>query len=137
MPDTGAMRERCCAMQWLRSHARWGSALALFALVCQLTLCFSHVHIHDDPAHSQQLASASSGQEASTSSGDADGPVGEPNDHCPLCIASGLISTSLISEPPALPKLLLARSLQIAWSFENCATAQRCADSRARAPPLA
>ena len=111
-------------MQWLRSQVRWGAALALFALVCQLALSFGHVHDVHQP---HQLAATSSEQATSASSADADEPPGDPNDHCSICIVTGLVSASLISEPPALSKLLPARSLQIAWDLEHSAPAQRCA----------
>jgi hypothetical protein len=32
-------------MDWFRSRSKWGSYLALFALVFQLALTFGHVHL--------------------------------------------------------------------------------------------
>ncbi len=128
-------------MHWLRSHARWGAAPALLALLCQLALGLGHVHLHDG---SEQVLSAtttappsSEQRQAAATTGSDDEPAGRPDEYCAVCAIASLIGTSRVAEPPALPALFLAGPIQVAWYFEARAAEQRPALSRARAPPLA
>jgi hypothetical protein len=128
-------------MHWLRSHARWGTALALLALTCQLALGFGHVHLLDGAEHtpsaSTSVLPSFDQRQAAATTGNDDEPAGPPDEYCAVCAIASLIATSRVADPPALPALFLADPVQVAWYFETRAAKQRPALSRARAPPPA
>src|SRR5436190_19392747 len=90
-------------MRWVRSHARFGSCLALFALALQLTLSFGHLHFD---ARSNQAAPWFSASSSVNSPVSGEIPV-QPTKHtkfadfCAICAVVHMAASSLIATPPS------------------------------------
>ena len=76
-------------MDWFRSRSKWGSYLALFALVFQLALTFGHVHL-------DRAAPISADRSTVTT-------VIASDDRCPICTLIHLAGALVLAEPPSLP----------------------------------
>ena len=134
------------AMRWLRH--RWGSYLALAALLFQLALTFGHVHLghvhlghvqfgHVDLAHAGSSAGEATiaavgghGDEAPSS------PDAPDHDHCATCALIHLAQALLTPDAPILPhpvSLDPPRLIAVAAGL----TPPLPALFRARAPPHA
>ena len=131
-------------MRWFRSHARWGSWLALSALALQLVLSFGHIHLKDV----LRPADASSGPiiAAPAPEPDAQGPAASPADHashehedeyCAIYAINSLIGSSQTAAPPPVPLPLVAARVQLATGHQSLLAERRHAGAQARAPPLA
>src|SRR5882762_9293799 len=102
-------------MRGVRSNARFGSWLALFALALQLTLSFGHVHLN---AHFSGAWSTAS-QEMPASGGVPDKPAKHTKftDFCAICavvhMASSLLVPTISSD--LLPDLVSHE--RVPWSF--------------------
>ena len=128
-------------MRWLRH--RWGSYLALAALLFQLALTFGHVHLghvqfgHLDLVH----AGSSSGDVTITAVGGhgdeaPSGPDAPGDDHCATCALIHLAQALLTPDAPILPQpVWLDRPLLVAATAGL--TPPLPALFRARAPPHA
>src|SRR6187399_1856063 len=94
------MRSVFC-MNWLRSHIKHGSRLALFALAVQFVLAFGH--IHGMAALAAPVAAtaiqAAIGPAPSAPQPDSDQ---SPGDVCSICAVLALANTVLFSAPPIL-----------------------------------
>ena len=125
-------------MRWFRLRQRWGSYLALAALVFQLAIACSHVHLdHAHLGHAEShagdaaiAAGADHGPEAPST------PEGPDQDHCAICALIHLTQTLVAPTAPilALP-VAFERHALIAVATEL--TAPHPALFRARAPPIA
>ena len=121
-------------MQWLRSHLRLGSCVALFALAVQLVLTFGHMHLGGLSRHLSTTTEVSVGT-AAPAGNDQPNPA---DDYCALCALTHLAGTLLLASPAALP-------LPLASAQSRCSEAVLCfvlpgrrsASFAARAPPLA
>ncbi len=133
-------------MRWLRH--RWGSYLALAALLFQLALTFGHVdlghvhlgHLHFDHAD-QDRAGSSTGEIAiAAMGGHGDEAPSVPDapghDHCATCALIHLAQALLTPDAPILPQPVLPDRPLFAATAAGLAPPQS-ALFRARAPPAA
>src|SRR5262249_37503561 len=122
-------------MRWFRTHIRWGSRLALFALAVQLLLAFSHVH-------GFQVAPASTGIALAdqAAGGDAGSPThkrhGPSDPGCAICALIQLAATAALAAPPALPERVRSAELRLAAPAQAALAAWPYGLFRARAPPM-
>src|SRR5262245_59969726 len=111
-PSQGAPKaaQSVTTMGWFRSRSRWGSYLALFALVVQLALSFGHVHIEGGApvaGHASQLLGihpASAAAAATVDAASQEFPA-LADDHCPICALIHLASALVPATAPTLPQL--------------------------------
>lgn len=128
-------------MGWFRSRSRWGSWLALLALVLQLALSFGHVHLDDDDAPVSQHLTLVGAHVSAAVAATAD-PAGKdapalPDDYCPICTLIHLAGALMPAEPPSLPLPTALARLRTNSAAEFDLTASPRAPFGARAPPLA
>lgn len=125
--DSGGDR---IAMRWLRQ--KWGSYLALAALVFQLALTFGHVHLDHVGSLSDHAWIASTAGNAADAPLSPDAP---DHDHCAIC---ALIHLAQALVAPVAPVLLLPASFEHRVRLADAVglTARHLALFRARAPPL-
>jgi hypothetical protein len=88
-------------MNWVRSHIKHGSRLALLALAVQCVLAFGHFHGMAAQAAPAAVTAveAALGPAPSGPQPDSDQP---PSDVCAICAVLALANTVLFSEPPIL-----------------------------------
>jgi hypothetical protein len=117
-------------MNWVRTHIRNGSTLALFALAIQMMLAFGHYHAgHALVPHgvSTELAQL------------PPGPVHDQHaaDHCDICAVVSMAGTMLAGAPPqiALPPITGFVRVAAAVAFRDLAAIEIA--FQPRAPPLA
>src|SRR5262245_62047887 len=112
-------RRRC---GWFRSRSRWGSYLALFALVVQLALSFGHVHLEGGApvsGHASALFAVhpSNASAAAVDPADKEFPA-LADDHCPICTLIHLAGTLVPATAPALPQLAVFSPVSFAVAVE-------------------
>ena len=122
-------------MGWFRSHCRWGSYLALFALAFQLAVSFGHVHL-------DEIAPPSAGAAAFASTqSDVDAPSGPTgredvaDDCCPICMLIHFAAAKAETTPLPLPNMF--GHLRLAAAVEFGLAASQSTLFQARAPPIA
>jgi hypothetical protein len=122
-------------MRWIH-HRRFGSCLALAALVLQLVLSFGHVHL--DGVHRTHPALAVSGSAAQAS------PLGAPHpgndaddDYCAICATIFLAANSFLPPAPQLPVPFVSRPIEHFAPGAVDFIVPRRAPFQSRAPPLA
>ncbi|HLH87116.1 MAG TPA: hypothetical protein VKX28_01555 [Xanthobacteraceae bacterium] len=120
-------------MNWWRSRRRCGAGLGLLALLVQNVLAFGHIHPEDfQPATARPMAAL-----AHQSPSQPDTPPGQPDDHCPICMAVQLAAVGVVSTPPvvALPSefVRVTHSATVAREI----SVARYVLFRTRAPPIA
>jgi hypothetical protein len=103
-PELGAAQR----MSWCRSTKRFGSWLALFALLIQFTVSFGHIHLDDFASATDGI---SSDAVSSTASQIVERPQAAPakdshkapsRDNCPICASLYLTSHALAWQPPVI-----------------------------------
>lgn len=122
-------------MRVVRSNARFGSWLALFALALQLTLSFGHVHPN---AH---LSRAAPGFAASLEMPAPGGIPEKPTKHtkftdfCAICAVVQMASSSLVPTIPSdfLPDIVSHERMPLSFHAQLIALLRLPA--QARAPP--
>jgi hypothetical protein len=118
-------------MNWVRTHIRNGSTLALFALAIQMMLAFGHYHAgHTLPA--PHGASIELAQLPSAPTHDQ-----HAADHCDICTVTAMAGTMLAGAPPqlALPPITGVARVTATAGFCDLATIEVA--FQPRAPPLA
>jgi hypothetical protein len=105
-------------MTWFRTNRGLAAWLAFFALACQLTLSFGHVHIGKFSAGSPGWAATQSADEPSGDSSPSPqkNPAGPAADFCAVCANISLAGALLLS----ILALILAPDLFIRalpWSL--------------------
>jgi hypothetical protein len=124
-------------MRWRCSDKRFGSWLALFALVIQLAVSFGHVHL-EGIARSDPAGIASAAGTHSSHSLFAPRPgAGGDDDYCPICASVYLTANSFVPAAPMLPVPSASTAVE---HFDHNArdfAAPRRLAFRSRAPPLA
>ena len=134
-------------MRWFRLRQRWGTCLALAALVVQLVVASGHIHL--DPAdhdhshiahaglHGDDAAVAAAAHEHDAHEHDPSGVPAAP-DHRP-CAACALIQLAQSLLAPAAPVLAPPNAIERQPVSESATalTAPEPARFRARAPPFA
>ena len=129
-------------MGWLRSRSRWGSYLALFALVVQLALSFAHVHLEGGAPLAGHASALFAVHPASAAAAAVD-PAGKefpalPDDHCPICTLIHLAGALVPAAAPTLPQLAVFGRIPFAAAVEfDLARPHYYSPLGARAPPLA
>jgi hypothetical protein len=133
-------------MRWFRLHQRWGTCLALAALLIQLVVASGHIHLdaadydHSHVAHVDAPADAQGSNAAIATAAheyDSSGvPHAPDRDHCAVCALIHL-AQSLVA--PSAPLLAQPDFVDRPAASEPTAalTAQHPALFQARAPPLA
>jgi hypothetical protein len=123
-------------MHGVRSNARFGSWLALFALALQLTLSFGHVHVSGHFGRAAPWFAA--GLEMPASGGIPDKPAKHTKftDFCAICAVVQMASSSLI--PTISFDLLpdLQSHERVPLSFHARLIALLRSPAQARAPPV-
>ncbi len=122
-------------MRWVHNR-RFGSWLALAALVLQFVVSFGHVHL--DGVHRTYPALAASGSTAQASQlGAAHSGNDADDDYCPICATIYLAANSFLPPVPQLPVPFVSRLIE---HFDRVAVGfivPRRAPFQSRAPPLA
>ncbi len=93
-------------MDWFRSRSKWGSYLALFALVFQLALTFGHVHLDRAApisADRSAVATADAWNAAPLTPTDPTDRHDRADDRCAICSLIHLAGALVLAEPPSLP----------------------------------
>jgi hypothetical protein len=83
-------------MKWFRSNIRYGSRLALLALVVQFVLSFGHFH----GLAAQAAPAIQSVQQQQPAPGNDTGQ--HPEDICAICAVMALANTVMFATPPLL-----------------------------------
>jgi len=133
-------------MRWFRLRQRWGTCLALAALIIQLVVASGHIHLdfaghHHDHGHDRVALAEPHGGHATFSAAPHE-PV-EPDDkhgsHQDRCAACTLVQLAQSLLAPATPILALPHAFAPQHETESSAalTASTAAHFRARAPPFA
>jgi hypothetical protein len=86
-------------MKWVRSHIKYGSRLALLALVIQFAVSFSHCHAIAAQAITGVQSGVAPAQQPSPTTHDTDQ---QTNDACQICAVIALANTTLFATPPLL-----------------------------------
>ena len=117
-------------MNWVRTHIRNGSTLALFALAIQMLLAFGHYHA----GHALAAPRGASIELAQLPSS----PVHDQHaaDHCDICAVISMAGTMLAASPPQLALPLVVDFVRVSApaEFRDLATIQVA--FQPRAPPL-
>jgi hypothetical protein len=122
-------------MAWFRTNRGLVAWLAFFALACQLTLTFGHVHI--GKFSTGLIAPAAGTQTADTTPTPQNGPAGSLTDFCAVCANISLAGSLIL---PVILALILSLRLftnMLRWplaAFEPASFAHR--PFSARGPPL-
>jgi hypothetical protein len=132
-------------MGWFRKNRGWGAWCALFALVCQLALSFTHVHAWGfGPRAVAALTARLAAQLPAADqlphrlqSTPAPSSPKKGGDLCPICTLIGLAGSLLPLSPPtlSLPVVVAGRMLPIAADRERILSSPNL--FQARAPPIA
>jgi hypothetical protein len=126
-------------MRWVRSHGRFGSCLALFALALQLALSFGHFHSDARINRAGPWLAATSFVNSPVSGEIPEQPSKHTKfaDFCAICAVVHMTSSSLIATPPShsLPDFVSHELMP--WSFGTLLIASRRSSSQPRAPPAA
>ena len=128
-------------MRWFRSNIRAGVAAALFALVVQFAVTFSHVDLDGliwpptRDGHSQTASIAHRFTASLQKPGDTRRSQGVPDTDCPICALIQLASNSPPSVAPPLPVPAMLNGAKLEHRAElRSATATSLA-FQARGPP--
>jgi DUF2946 family protein len=135
------VRKSATTMGWFRSRSRWGSYLALFALVVQLALSFGHVHVEGGAPVSGH-ASALFAVHPSNAAAAVDLAGKEfpalADDHCPICALIHLASALVPAAAPTLPQRAVFGRIPFTAAVEfDLTNPHYSSPLGARAPPLA
>ena len=133
-PRLAAM-DRYRPMRWIYNR-RFGSWLALAALVLQLVVSFGHVHL--DGVHRSYPAPAVSGSGAQASQLPAPHPGNDADDdYCVICATIFLAATTFLPPAPQLPVPSASQTIERFDRVPVVFIASRRAPFQSRAPPLA
>ncbi len=119
-------------MAWFRTNRGVAAWLALFALACQLSFTFGHVHIAKLGADSAAGISVQTPQSPSQKD-----PAGPASDFCAICANISLASTLIL---PILAIILAQRLFSNVLPWSPAASVPASFDHRpfgARGPPYA
>lgn len=129
-------------MRWFRSNIRAGVASALFALLVQFAVTFSHVHLDGlippvRHGHSRGAGVAGHFTASLQKPGDAQGLPGVPDTDCPICALIQLAGTSAPSIAPPLPTPTMVGGAKLELPDELSSAAAPLFAFQARGPPSA
>ena len=128
-------------MRWFRSNIRTGVAAALFALVVQFAVTFSHVDLDGviwpptRHSHSQTASVVHHFTAALQNPGDTRRSQGVPDTDCPICALIQLASNSPPSVAPPLPVPVMLDGTKLELRAELRAAAALSFAFQARGPP--
>jgi hypothetical protein len=126
-------------MHWIRSHIRFGSRLALFALAVQAVLSFGHVHLAAPAAASTNAVPAAITDQSAPALARADTPIpksdGSGGGDCAICALIQLSSSSAPAAAPSLPLPANLAPLALEATAEWPVAASPHFLFQARAPP--
>lgn len=127
-------------MRWFRSNIRAGVATALFALVVQFAVTFSHVHLDGlippvRQAHSRAAGVIGHFTASLQNPGDTLGLPGVPDTDCPICALIQLAGNSAPSVAPPLPVPAMLSGTKLEMRAELCRSAAPLFAFQARGPP--
>jgi hypothetical protein len=134
-------------MRWLRSHVRFGSWCALFALAVQVAVSFGHAHradfgwpsgflpasglITEQPAASPPTVPSALTKSAPTK------PAGLAFDYCAICAVMNLAAAAVPASAPGLPVPIIVGASR-GWTVPDISPAELPhLLFQARAPPIA
>ena len=123
-------------MGWVWLHRRHGALLALAALVLQIVLSFSHVHLHGVaqsalPATTHSIALADKNSQTPT-------PIpADTDDYCAVCASIFLASSAFAPAPPQLLVPANFRRVEHGFNVARPLTEPPRLAFRSRAPPTA
>ena len=117
-------------MNWVRTHIRNGSKLALFALAIQMVLAFGHFHA----GHALAAPHGAAIEHLQPTAPDQ--PQPHAAEHCDICAVISMAGTMLAASPPALLLPPVADLVRVTASaaFRDLATLEVA--FQPRAPPL-
>jgi hypothetical protein len=131
-------------MGWFRKNRNWGAWCAVFALVCQLALSFTHVHAWGFGPRAVAALAAHLATQSPPADRSPDRLPTAPapsfpkkgGDLCPICTLIGLAGSLLPLSPPilSLPVVVAGRMLPIAADRERILSSPNL--FQARAPPI-
>jgi hypothetical protein len=124
-------------MRGVRSNARFGSWLALFALALQLALSFGHVHLNAHFSRAAPWFAASLKMPAPGSIPEKPAKHTKFTDFCAICAVVHMASASLVATTPSdlLPNLVSHERMPLGFHVRLIALLRLPA--QARAPPAA
>lgn len=128
-------------MRWFRSNIRTGVAAALFALVVQFAVTFSHVDLDGliwppiRHGHSQTASVAHQFTASLQKPGDTRRSQGVPDTDCPICALIQLASNSPPSVAPPLPVPAMLDGSKLEPHAELRSAAAPSFAFQARGPP--
>jgi hypothetical protein len=142
-----ALHQRALAwtsMRWFRSHVRFGSRLALFALTVQFALAFTHVHL-DDAGHSAEsgIAVAASVQPAPDVATEPVSSLPKPHSHgragdiCSICTLLQMAGSVTRAAAPELSLPMASDPVIQSIGPTTGLQPKPHAPAQARAPPSA
>jgi hypothetical protein len=127
-------------MRWFRSHIRFGSRLALFALALQFLLTFSHIDTCDfvpSPAATASVVADAAGAPATQQGSPLRKSDRTADQSCPICALIQLAATSTPSAAPALLPPVWIGGSQLDMPAMASLAASTPRHFQARAPPIA
>lgn len=129
-------------MRWFRSNIRTGVATALFALMVQFAVTFSHVHLDGQilpvsHAHSRVAGFAGHFTTSLQKASDTQGLPAVPDTDCPICALIQMAGNSAPSIAPPLPMPAMVDGSRLELSDELYAAAAPLFAFQARGPPSA
>jgi Protein of unknown function (DUF2946) len=138
VPAVGA--HGATAMHWFRSRAKGYSFLALFALLLQLALSFSHLHLDaavSGARHSSKIFAVDNAAAPISAVDPASQDLPEHgDDYCAICGVIHLARSVILSPAPSLlPPATYARA-QFAPQTHSAAAEPSRTPFQARAPPI-
>jgi hypothetical protein len=128
-------------MRWFRSNMRTGVASALFALMVQFVVTFSHVHLDGlilpsaSHGYSQTADVAHQFATSVQNAGDTRGSPGAPDTDCPICALIQMAGTSPPSVAPPLPEPVMLEGSKLEPRIELRWVAVPSFAFQARGPP--
>jgi hypothetical protein len=126
-------------MHWIRSHLRFGSRLALFALAVQTVLSFGHIHLVLPATGSTNGMPPAMADQSDVVLWRAPAPInksdGSAGGDCAICALIQLFSTSAPSAAPSLPLPANLAPLVLEAAAEWLLPASLLFLFQARAPP--
>jgi hypothetical protein len=130
-------------MRWFRSNIRSGVAAALFALLVQFAVTFSHVHLDGlnlpriRHGHSHAVSVGRHFTALLQKPGDTRGLPGVPDTDCPICALIQLAASSPPSVAPPLPVPAMLDGTKLEAHAELHRAATPSFAFQARGPPSA
>jgi hypothetical protein len=123
-------------MCWFRSRAKWGSYLALFALVVQFALSFGHLHRYAPvPITTSSIAFANTHAIAGQANPARNGHLA--HGYCAVCALIHFTGSMVRAESPSVRQPIAFSRVWLEGAIDLALAPQQDIRFQARAPPIA